>query len=127
MKKLFLILLIALTICSANEESFDDNAVLEVSKGKAITSTKARHPTKDAIGITTRLTSKVKNVRNLPIKGTNYILKRKSREEFRKQDIVKDRYDWLKKNNLRHLPPQNNYTIKTRNPGQRYGRKRNGI
>ncbi len=36
MKKLFLILLIALSTCTAIEENFDDDVVLEKSKGKAL-------------------------------------------------------------------------------------------
>ena len=119
MEKLFLILLIALTTCSAIEESFDDNLVLEISKGKEIVPPKVRHTTRDTIRITTRLTSKVKNVRNLPIKGFNDILKGKSGEEFWKQDIVKDR-------NSRLEPPRNGFRIKSRNPGQRYPKRKNG-
>ncbi len=129
MKKICLILLITLTICSAIEERFDDNLVLEVSKGKAIASTKATYPTRDAIGITTRITSKVKNVRNLPIKGINDILKGKSGKKLKKQDIVKNRNASQNEKNLsytRHAPPKPKTMFCSRNPGQRYNYKKNG-
>ena len=129
MKKFCLILIIVLTTCSAIEGSFDDIIILEKNNGKAITLSKTRY----TIGVTTRLTSKVKNVRNLPIKGINDIFKGKSGEEFRKKDIVKDRNAWIKNKNLspsRHVPPKTS-TLKyglsgSRNPGQHYKHKTNG-
>ena len=63
MKKLFFIIFIAISVCAEIEESFDDNVLLEKNKGKGITlpiKPKERHITKDKIGITTRLISKVK-------------------------------------------------------------------
>ena len=122
MEKLFLILLIALTTCSSIEESFDDNIVLEISKGKAIVSPKVRHTTRDVIAVSTRLASKVKNVRDSPLKRINDILKGKSGKEFRKEDIIKDRYFRLKQKNLRnskHVP------LKLKILGQQYFRNRN--
>ena len=114
MKRLFFIILIILSGCIAIEESFDDNIILEKSKGKTISSPikpKPRHTIKDKIGVTTRLTSKVKvltiprktvkNVRNLPIKRINGIFKGKSGEAFHKnKDEVKDRTSGLKRNIL---------------------------
>ena len=129
MKKFCLILLIALTTCSAIERSFDDNIILEKNNGKAITLSKTRY----TIGVTKRLTSKVKNVRNLPIKGINDIFKGKSGEEFRKKDIVKDRNAWIKHKNLshsRHVSPKTSMLRPdfqgSRNPGQHYKIKING-
>ena len=93
MKRLFFIILIILSGCIAIEESFDDNIILEKSKGKTISSPikpKPRHTIKDKIGVTTRLTSKVKvltiprktvkNVRNLPIKRIKGIFKGNKKE-----------------------------------------------
>ena len=101
MKKLFFIFFIALSVCDEIEESFDDNVLLEKNKGKAITlpiKPKERHITRDKIGITTRLISKLKvstiprkagkNLKNLPIKRTNDIFEGKSGEEFRKYKNV---------------------------------------
>ena len=127
MKKLFLIFLIALSTCAVIKERFDGKAALKISKEKTITSPKTRNTSIVVKGVTTRLISKIKGTRNLPIKRINDIFKGKSREELGNQkNMSKSRDNSLKKRNTTfsgqvsktcpHYAPKN--------PGQRYDNKK---
>ena len=112
MKKLFLILLIALTTCEIFEENFDDNAVLDKKK-KSITSPvktkkkiiETKNSTKITTGPTTGTTrvkiSKPSMKEISKIKGVNGTFKGKLGEIFRKlKEVVKKGIAWLKEKGL---------------------------
>ena len=120
MKKIYLILLIALTTCDIIDESFDDHIILEKSKEKTVTSLKpqtrhttgvtSKYSTRYTSGITTKLSTKVKtpiiprktenHLKDIPIKGTSGLIKGKSAEKFRKLNpAVQKKIIYLKKNN----------------------------
>jgi len=114
MKKLFLILLIALTTCAIFEENFDDDVVLEkkkhsittpvkTKKKKITTKVTTKHTTKvttkhttggttgHTTGVTTGITTGTKKIPTRPsmkellkIKGINGLFKGKVGEIFRK-------------------------------------------
>ena len=126
MKKLLVILLIALATCAAIEESFDDDVVLEkslikkgkdklkdtVKKGKdKLKDTinkekdKIKHETdkvKEVVTHPGRVIKKtVKEIANHPFKGLNGLFKGKPGEVFRKlKEVVKKGIAWLKQNHL---------------------------
>ena len=104
MKKIYLILLIALTTCDIIDESFDDHIILEKSKEKIVTSLKpqtrhttgviSKYSTRYTSGITTKHSTKIKKpiipreiinrLIDFPIKGTSGLFKGKSTEKLRK-------------------------------------------
>ena len=104
MKKVYLILLIALTTCAIIDESFDDHIILEKSKEKTVTSLKpqtrhttgvtSKYSTRYTSGITTKHSTKVKKpiipreiinrLIDFPIKGTSGLFKGKSTEKLGK-------------------------------------------
>jgi hypothetical protein len=130
MKKLLVILLIALATCAAIEESFDDDVVLEkslikkgkdklkdtvkkgkdklkdtINKEKDKIKDKIKHETdkvKEVVTHPGRVIKKtVKEIANHPFKGLNGLFKGKPGEVFRKlKEVVKKGIAWLKQNHL---------------------------
>ena len=108
MKKFLIILLIALAACTAIEESFDDDVVLEkslIKKGIDKVKTTVKKETskiKDVVRHPERVVKKTaKDILNHPFKGLNGLFKGKVGEVFRKlKDVVKKGIAWLKQNKL---------------------------
>ena len=87
MKKLLVILLIALSTCSAIEESFDDVIVLEKNPLNQINPEKRKF--------------RIPDLQRLHIKGLNGLFNGKVGEAFRKLgEIVKKGIHWLIQNQL---------------------------
>jgi hypothetical protein len=146
MKKLLVILLIALATCAAIEESFDDDVVLEkslikkgkdklkdtvkkgkdklkdtINKEKDKIKDKIKHETdkvKEVVTHPGRVIKKtVKEIANHPFKGLNGLFKGKLGVAFRKlSTIVKKGIAWLKENNL-----WNPLVQQLKSLGQKYG------
>ena len=144
MKKLLVIVLIALATCATVEESSDDNVILEKS-GFSIKHT-VSHPTKPHFPKThaprthaaithapkthvpithvpitnvpkTDIRKNLKEVKKLPVKGVNGLFGGKVGEVFRKLgEMVKKGIAWLKKNKL-----WDPIIEQLKNLGQKYG------